>query len=389
MGIVWEGRSSVGRRVVVKEPLINNDYDQIKCERLLIEAAVLRRLNDELTVSETEESIRTHMVRYVDRLTNKSHPFLVTEYLAGETASQAYARRPLSESDAMNTILTLLQTIGVIHSKDVIHRDISPSNILLDEKRGMVLIDFGTSIVLRGDMSLWSAHSGRVVFKRGFSAPELLEGSADVRSDLFSMGATLFYFLTGRSPGDFIHTPGEGLGKLPKEVNSKISITASKVIRTAMSSDPSRRFQTAAEMIEAIETQLIPKGGMPPTLTIGGLVYELKAGFVDIGRVHACDADCGSLGYKKSIQVRIVDPQKYVEKHHARIWVTPLGQCAIEDLKSVNRTAVKHGKSTFKILHPSVQEPLHDQDIVGLAYAPDRGPYMTFIFNESRKTTNQ
>jgi serine/threonine protein kinase len=387
MGTVWEARSSVGRRVVVKEPLINNDNDGVKIERLLIEAAVLRKLNDELKAAGIEELIRTHMVRYVDRLTNRSHPFLVTEYLPGQTASQAYARTPLRESDAVREVVILLGTIGAIHSKGVIHRDISPSNILLADGRGPVLIDFGASIVLKGDMSVWSANSGRVVFKRGFSAPELLEGRADAMSDVYSVGATLFYFLTGRNPGDFIHTPAEGMGKLPKEVDSRISISASEVILRAMSPNPTHRFQSALEMGEVIKTHLVQS--VIPTLTIGGVVYELRPGFVDVGRAHTCGADCKSLGYEKPIQIRVNDPQSYIEKHHVRIWVDPSGQCSIEDLRSVNHTAIKRGNSTFQILSPALQEPLRNEDIVGLAYTPDRGPYLTFLYNDGRRGSHQ
>jgi serine/threonine-protein kinase len=385
MGVVWEGRSSLGRRVVVKEPLFDKDHDEVKVGRLLIESGVLRTLNDELEAGKTQDEIHKHVVRYVDELSNSSHPFLVTEYLEAQSASETYGNKPLSEPLALRQVRTLLRTIHAIHSRDVVHRDISPSNILLDRGRGIVLIDFGTSIILRGELSQRSKQIGRVVFKRGFSAPELLKMQSDVRSDIFSVGATLFYFLTGRNPGDFIQNSTEGLPKLPREVNSKIPPTSLAIIRRAMSANPSNRFQSAGDMIREIETHLIQESRPPSTLTVGGVVYELRPGCVQVGRAHECDRGCRAQGYANPIQVRILDTQNFVEKHHAKIVVDSSGLCSIEDLKSVNRTAVKRGKSPFRLLSPSVPERLEDGDIIGLAYSPKRGPYVTFRFNDGRR----
>lgn len=380
MGIVWEGKSSSGRRVVVKQPLINNDHDQVKIARLIIEAEVLKALNDELANPPVRDPIRNHVVRYVDHLRDPSQPFLVTEFLGGETATNMYSRKPLSENVAMRQALTLLDTVEAIHSQGVIHRDISPSNIILERKRGMVLIDFGASIMLQGDRGSGSKEAGRVVFKEGFSAPELLEMRSDFRSDLYSVGATLFYFLTGRSPADFASSPDKGPDKLPSELNSGISRAATEIVKMAMSPNPAGRFQTSAAMIKAIES--IVKDKAAPTLTISGQVYELKPGFVDVGRAHECDADCISQGYTKPIRIRVLDREKFIEKHHARIWVDQAGACSIEDLKSVNRTAIKHGESTFRILSPSVRERLKDGDVIALSYSPERGPYLTFAFDQ-------
>ena len=382
MGIVWDAQSSVGRRVVVKSPLLNNDHDAIKIERLLIEASVLRRLNDELLVG-NDELVHAHVVRYIDQLAHPSYPFLVTEYLSGEPMNEVYARKPMSESDATGQILVLLRTLGLIHSKGVVHRDVSPSNLLMSCERGMVLIDFGTSIFLNSDLGSRSGHNTRID-KRGYSAPELSQGWSDARCDIFSVGATLFFLLTGKSPADYMHNSAEGLTKPPNEVNSKISTAISDVIQKAMSADPEHRYQSTEEMIAAVSANPNTKVVPLPSLAIGGVVYELKPGSVDLGRAHACDSECKTHGFKKPLQVRIEDPQKYIEKHHARVWVTPSGECSIEDLNSVNRTAVKHSNSTFNVLKPSAREPLRDKDVVGLAYTPNRGAYMTFVFNAGR-----
>jgi len=383
MGNVWEGRSSSGRRVAVKEPLINNDHDQVKIDRLAIEAEVLRTLNDEQASASVTGPIRKHVVRYVDRLRDLSHPLLITEFLVGETAANIFSRKPLSETVAMRQTLTLLDTIDAIHFAGVVHRDISPSNIILEGERGMVLIDFGASIMLRRGRS---GEVERVVFKRGFSAPELLEKRSDFRSDVFSAGATLFYFLTGRNPADFTRSSNR-MDNFQAELGRRVSRAASEIVQMSMSSDPVNRFQTAAAMAKAIDA--VVKDKPAPILVISGQLYELKPGIVDIGRAHACRADCISQGYTKPLQVRIIDNQNFIEKHHARIWIDQSGGCSIEDLKSVNRTAIKHGKVPFKILSPSVRETLKDGDIIALAYSPKRGPYLTFGFDQGIMTSTK
>lgn len=388
MGIVWDGQSTKDKRhVIVKEPLINGDHDQIKIERLLIEAAVLRAINDELTLLTSDHSqqlIRAHVVRYVDQLTDPDRPVLVLEYLHGSTMSEAYKGKPLDETAMLQQVLSIIKVVLAIHSKGVIHRDISPSNIILNLNRGLVLIDFGTSIVLHGATSSRSFQSGRVVFKRGFSAPELLEARSDERSDIFSVGATMLYLLTGRNPGDFMANSRSGLTRVVNDVNSNVSTATSEIVRIAMSPNPERRFQSAREMLDAVELRLAKKSRVAPNMTLGGVTYELKSEFVDIGREHTCDGSCRSSGHRKPLQIAISDSQRFVEKHHARVWVAASSQCMIEDLQSVNRTAVKRsgtGEGKFEVLHPFEKKELKDNDVIALAYSSKRGPYVTLVFH--------
>jgi len=385
--MVWEAEAAKTKRhVIVKEPLVNGDQDRIKIERLLIEAAVLRTINDELiqlTGDKNQQLIRDHVVRYVDQLTDPSHPFLVLEFVDGPTLSAICKEKPLPEHMAAQYTLTLLQVIDILHSKGVIHRDISPSNIILNPSRGLVLIDFGTCMLTRRSaLGSRSSQSGRVIFKRGFSAPELLEGRSDERSDIFSIGATAFYLVAGRSPADFMPNSRNISIKPVNAVNRQVSTTMSGFIQIAMSPAPERRFRSAAEMIKAMRTQHTVSQSPRPSINVGGVTFELRSPAVDVGRQHVCDGSCKSLGYTNQNQIRITDPQKFIEKHHARIWVDSSGQCYLEDLGSTNRTAVKHTEGTdeFRVLKAFEKEKLEDQDVVALAYGQARGPYVTFTF---------
>jgi serine/threonine protein kinase len=387
MGTVWVAQPTKSeRQVVVKEALINRQNDMVKIERLLVEAAILRTVNDELTLltsDENQQVIRAHAVGYVDQLTDPAHPLLVLEYVEGPTLSLMCGGKPLKQSIALRHISDLLKVVEALHSKGLIHRDISPSNIILNPVQGIVIIDFGTSLLIRGTESKRSP-SGRVVFKRGFSAPELLDARSDIRSDIFSVGATIFYILTGRNPADFSSKSGHRLTKALREVNPETSTWLSDLVSTAMSPEPERRFRSAAEMRSTMEAHLAPRPSHAPRITLAGSVYELNAELVDIGREHSCDESCNPPRSSKVLQIRITDPERFIEKHHARIWVDDSGECSIEDLRSANRTAIRHAggpQQGFKVLTPFAKEKLQHEDIVALAYSPSRGPYVSFVLS--------
>ena len=160
-----------------------------------------------------------------------------------------------------------------------------------------------------------------------------------------------------------------------------ISNTVAEIVELAMSADPEQRFQSAA----AMSTAIMETGAKGPRITIGDFTFELKPGCNDVGRGHVCDESCQSLGFDRPLQIRITDPQKYIEKHHARIWLQSDGRCFIEDLKSVNRTAVKSKEGQLKMLSPFEKVELHDNDVVVLAYSQTRGPYCSFEFKTSRE----
>jgi serine/threonine protein kinase len=381
MGIIWQAIDVRGGRVVVvKEPHVENGDERIIVERLLLESEVLKSVNDEsskLTSDEKHRLIREHVARYVDRSIDGPEPLLVLEFIDGPTMSDAIRDRRFSQTVAMTYIASLLKVVDVLHSQGIIHRDISPTNIILNPARGIVLIDFGTS---QAHGIARKPRYGKVIFKKGFSSPELLQGRSDERSDIFSVGATMFNALTGRNPGDFM-SDSQVMTTTVNQVDSTIPRALSEIIETAMSPDPNQRFQSAAAMSTIIEKS-IGVTGLFPHIVFGGTVIELRSGFTDIGREHTCDRSCKELGFTRPVHVRIVDPKKFVEKHHARIWVETDGRCLLEDLNSVNRTAIKSKTGELKTLKPFEKAELRDKDIVALAYTPKRGGYVTFQFSQ-------
>jgi len=134
-------------------------------------------------------------------------------------------------------------------------------------------------------------------------------------------------------------------------------------------------------MLEAIEELRKPITISGARIVFGRTHYPVTPTYTEIGRQHDCDKGCKSLGFSSPPHVVLADPRKYIEKHHARIWVLSGDRYLIEDLKSVNGTAVKSRNGQFQVLPPLEKTALKDKDTVALAFSAKRGPYVTFEFN--------
>lgn len=380
MGIVWEAQSADGKRhLIVKQPHAKNSDRRIAVERLVFETAVLRSINDELLRQGSEsyeQLIHQHVVRYVDRSNSLGEPLLVLEFVDGQSMSEMFMDKPIAENLAVQYTASLLKLVAALHLRGIVHRDVSPTNIILNPNRGLVLIDFGTCQLLRPVSGIPTIRHGNAIFKSGFSAPELLRGSSDERSDVFSVAATLFYMLTGRSP-DLSNS--QNLAKNIDSLKKKVSKTVAAIVETAISPDPEQRFQSATAMAAAIDAT----SARGPRILVGDLTFELKPGCIDIGREHTCDSSCKTLGFKDPPQIRISDPQNYVERHHARVCLASDGRCFLQDLKSLNHTAVKSVTGPFQILNALEKVELRENDIVALGYNTARGPYSSFKFKKT------
>jgi serine/threonine protein kinase len=376
MGIVWIAKStSDGKPVVVKEPHCKESEKRLAFERLRLESDVLRYLTDHSDAD--QQLMKTHLVRYVDAADSEGTPFLVLEYIDGPTLSTAFSQ-PWPETNCLMHVSTLLKVAMALHAHGIVHRDISPRNIFFNARRGLVLVDFGTSLVTRDIAGVKMPSKEVVIFKRGFSPPELLHGHSDERSDVFSIGAVMFFLLTGKNPADFM-TSAQVLTKAACELDHHVSRQASGIVQAAMAPNPEARFTSPSEMLEAIEDLRNPVAS-GAKITFGRTSFAVTAPFTEIGREHDCDRACRSEGYSSSPHVRLADPRKYIEKHHARIWVLGDGRYMIEDLKSVNGTAIKSGSGQFTAIAPHERVEIQDKDTVALAYKPNRGPYVTFDF---------
>jgi serine/threonine-protein kinase len=180
--------------------------------------------------------------------------FIVMEYVPGETLEHIITRDgALDLGRVLDYTCQICNAIDHAHRQGVIHRDLRPGNVLVNEQGMAKVADFGTSRFLE-----IAAHGTTVIGSPPYMAPEQFQGKAVFASDIYSLGVTMYQMLTGTLPYD---TPGPGdidrlmRGELttpPRSRNSRIPKGISDIVMKAMAPDIASRYSRAAELLEAV-----------------------------------------------------------------------------------------------------------------------------------------
>jgi len=178
--------------------------------------------------------------------------YLVMTFIGGtdtETMMQQRGRKPLPAEEGLSIFWQILDILKYLHSQDppVVYRDLKPSNIMEDHGR-VFLVDFGIAQIFSPDMFEMPAGTS------GYCAPEQMEGAAEARSDLYSLGAVMYYFLTGKDPqeeSDFpkMTPPAAGLNKdIPAQI--------SDLIARMLEHDAEKRPKSAEKIMDSLNAPI-------------------------------------------------------------------------------------------------------------------------------------
>jgi serine/threonine-protein kinase len=201
-----------------------------------------------------------HVARVLDLDEWNGTMFVVVEHVPGPTLDKLVAEKgPLAPNVAAQYIAQAATALKFAHEKDLIHRDIKPGNLALT-KSGIKLIDLGLTHMLENP---WARVTKRISTKEfaeeiDHIAPEQAWGSAlDGRSDIYSLGSTFYYLITGQSP-----FPGTAAEKMaarqvrgvpkPSLVNKDVPPELDAIIEKMTARDPHERYQSAGEVVAAL-----------------------------------------------------------------------------------------------------------------------------------------
>jgi eukaryotic-like serine/threonine-protein kinase len=249
MGVVYRARDlNLGRLVALKRPLPGND-DPAERKRLLREARAASRVS------------HPSIVPIFEVFEEDGVPWLAMELVVGGKLGTLLAgRRPLPIPDALGHAQAVASALESAHARSVLHRDVTPSNILITTDGRALLTDFGLArVVAISETSStlpWDVddHSDRGAGTFRYMSPEQVLGKAvDARSDLYSLGAVLYEMCSGepafpeRPPAlldAILHRAPPALSRFVPSAPDELD----RIVRKAMAKDPEERYQTARDL---------------------------------------------------------------------------------------------------------------------------------------------
>ena len=199
-----------------------------------------------------------NILRVLDVFRDNQTAYMVMEFVPGETLKQKIQREgPMNTRDALKLIDQLLDAVEEVHKQGLLHRDIKPENILLSPQGLVVLIDFGSARDFTEGAT--STQTERVtstqtaMISLGYSPPEQYS-NRDKRgtyTDIYSLGATIYYLLTGEKPIEANERHLRNL-KPPHELTPGIDIEISNAVMKAMQLKPQNRFQKVKDLRDSL-----------------------------------------------------------------------------------------------------------------------------------------
>ena len=213
--------------------------------------------------------------------------YMVLEFIPGETLQDRLKRlaengRQLSVEEAINYTINISDAVGYAHQRGMVHRDIKPANIMLDVQGQAILMDFGIVKILGGDSH---TSTGAVVGTARYMSPEIIRGEvADHRSDIYSLGVTLYEMLSGRPP--FVADSAMTLmmmhlnDPIPnvRGFRQDIPPEVARILEKCLAKDRNARYQSAAELSVDLRRALASSGQAtmvePPVIASDKTVAE-------------------------------------------------------------------------------------------------------------------
>jgi hypothetical protein len=196
-------------------------------------------------------------------------PVIAMEMVPGETLADRVRRQgPMPVAEAVDAILQIIEGLEAAQAVGVLHRDIKPSNCFVEAGGTVKVGDFGLSISTKAREEIHLTTTGTFLGTPAFASPEQLKGDElDVRSDIYAVGVTLYYLLTGKTPfhGDnlirFIARALEQPAASPATFRRNIPKGLCAAVLRCLEKQPARRFRNYGELREA----LLPYASAAPT----------------------------------------------------------------------------------------------------------------------------
>ena len=233
LSAIYLAKNADGQLTVIKEAVVPGNADKESAEKAMEmfarEAQILMNLKN------------PRIARVFDHFVENKRHYMLLEYIDGKDLRRYVAERgPQSELLVLRWAIEIGGILDYLHKLEppVVHRDLTPDNLVLEKDGGIVLIDFGAANQFLGTAT------GTLVGKQAYISPEQFRGHAEPASDLYALGATISFLLTGSDPEALCTSnPANSSEDVSPEFDSLVAkLTAMEV---------EERFQTAEEFVLA------------------------------------------------------------------------------------------------------------------------------------------
>jgi len=276
-GVVYEGfHQATKRRVAIKimrEGMFPQDQDQPRRER---EVRILAQLD------------HPNIVKIHDCGTTAGHFYYVMDYIAGQALEAWAATTQRGPDDSLRLFAKICDAVNAAHLRGILHRDLKPGNIIVDDNGEPHVLDFGLARAeatgSAGEPeSLAVTVTGHFIGSAPWASPEQAEGipgKIDIRTDVYSLGVILYQLLTGRFPYDVSGGMRKVLNNIlnaeparPSTICRHIGHEVETIVLKCLSKEPARRYQTAGELDRDIRHYL---AGEPIEAKRDSVLYVLR-----------------------------------------------------------------------------------------------------------------
>jgi tetratricopeptide (TPR) repeat protein len=261
------GRGELGRVVVLK----------VLAERYARDAGLRARFERE-ALAAARLSGAPNVVTIFDVTEHGGRPIIVMEYLSGGSLADAAAGRPVSPSQALTWLEEAAAGIDAAHAAGIVHRDVKPANMLLDEQGHVHVADFGVASAL-GMASL--TQTGTIIGTAGYLSPEQAVGrQATAASDQYALAVVAWELLVGRRPFAADSATAEALAHVEAPVpsasraNPALPREVDRVLARGLAKEPAARYPSSAEFVGDLRRAFEDAAGdtvlfAPPPASVG------------------------------------------------------------------------------------------------------------------------
>ena len=279
-----------------------------------------------------------NIVKVMDAFSENNTAYIVMQFIKGETLHRKVkASGRMKHAEAVNMMGQLANAVDCIHRQNFLHRDIKPGNIMVTPDHRAILIDFGAAREYEPDTAQQRQHT--IMYSEGYAPLEqyLAESGKGVWSDIYSMGATFYFAVTGETPMAAPTRKIENMNE-PLKLVRDMPQTVNRTIMKAMQMEPKDRYQSVQEFMDDLLNRQRPVKPDPPAPPATPVkkpttppLQKTNPKTVTFGRGEA--------------NIARIDDRK-VSRIHARITRCENGAFRIADLNSRNGTFVNGRRIT-------------------------------------------